>query len=273
MTPLKSSLLTSVVIPAALLAAGLVSARASNPAPAKQVQVAQNPCAARNPCAAANPCAARNPCNPCAAKNPCNPCAAKNPCNPCAAANPCNPCGAANPCNPCGAAAAAVELTAAEAKAVQDCLSGEMKSAYAKSGNKYAAVFLNWKAFSTQAYVSSTHGERYVMNYANAKAGAYGKYEDAGKMPAGAVLAKSSFIVNPQGRVSVGPLFLMEKHNAGFNRNSHDWQYTMIMPSGQVAGTTNGRGSAAMAFCYGCHNAVAEEQDALMFLPDEYRVK
>ena len=65
--------------------------------------------------------------------------------NPCAAKNPCNPCGASNPCGPCGAAAAPVELTTAEAVAVYNCLKGEMKSAYAKSDNKYASVFLNWK--------------------------------------------------------------------------------------------------------------------------------
>lgn len=157
--------------------------------------------------------------------------------------------------------------------AVYDCLKEEMRAGYAKSGHKDATAFVNWKLFSTQPYVSATHGERYVHNYANAAAAAYGRYEQAGKMPVGAVLAKSSFLVTPKGQVAAGPLFLMEKRPAGFNRNSHDWQYTMIMPDGQVAGTTNGAGSAAMGFCHECHNAVAEEQDALMFLPDEFRVK
>ncbi len=112
------------------------------------------------------------------------------------------------------------------------------------------------------------------MNYVNAKGAAgYGKYEKVGKMPAGAVSAKNSFTVNARGQVSLGPLFLMEKHNPGFNANSKNWQYTLIMPNGQTVGTTNGKGRAAMTFCYECHNAVAEEQDALMFLPEEYRVK
>ena len=92
-------------------------------------------------------------------------------------------------------------------------------------------------------------------------------------MPVGAVLAKSSFLVNPKGRVSPGPLFLMEKQAAGFNADSHDWQYTMIMTDGQVAGTTNGKGHAAMNFCFECHNAAAGEQDALMFLPEEFRTR
>ena len=135
-------------------------------------------------------------------------------------------------CGPCGAAAAPAELTTAEANAVYDCLKGEMKSAYAKSGNKYAKIFLNWKNYAKQPYISGGHGQRYVLNYANEKASNYGKYENAGKMAPGAVTAKSSFTVNGKGQVSVGPLFLMKKHADGFNGNTHDWQYTLIMPNG-----------------------------------------
>ena len=91
--------------------------------------------------------------------------------NPCAAKNPCNPCGA-NPCGPCGA----VELTTAEANAVYDCLKGKIKSAYAKSFNKYAKIFLNRKNYAKQPYISGGHGQRYVLNYANEKASNYGKY-------------------------------------------------------------------------------------------------
>ncbi len=226
-----------------------------------------------NPCAAAkcNPC---NPCNPCAAAkcNPCNPCAAAkcNPCNPCAAAkcNPCNPCGACNPC-----AASGAELTDAEAVAAYDCILGELKAAYAKSGNDIAMSYANWPRYSKQAYQSGTHGGRYVQNYANARARAYGAFENAGTMPAGAVLAKDSLAVKPNGRVSVGPLFLMEKMNAGFNADSGDWRYTMIMPNGAMFGTTGGAGSAKMQFCADCHLSVAPEVDSMLFMPEEYRAK
>lgn len=262
-----------------------------------------NPCAAVNPCnpcAAANPCnpcaagtkvsaantnrcvvprlakAAANPCNPCAAKNPCaanacNPCAAKNPCNPCAAANPCNPC-AANPCNPCGAGGE-VELTNAEAAAAHDCLTGQMRAAYAKSGNATAISYGGWRRYSKVAYQSSTHGGRYVQNYANATARAYGAFEKAGVMPTGSILAKDSFGVNGKGNVAVGPMFLMEKVPAGFNAASGNWKYTMIMPNGAVFGETNGKNSAGMQFCIECHAAVAEDQDHMMFLPEEYRTR
>jgi hypothetical protein len=82
MKPFKTSLLSSAVIPAALVAVGILSVPAVANDGAKPVaQIA------------ANPCAAKNPCNPCGA-------------------NPCNLCG------PCGAAVAPVELNTAEANAV-----------------------------------------------------------------------------------------------------------------------------------------------------------
>ena len=275
--------------------------RGCNPCAAKR---GCNPCAARgcNPCAArgcnpcgANPCNPCNPCaggaasfsskcivprlasaNPCAAKRGCNPCAAKRGCNPCAAKRGCNPCGAnpcgANPCGPCGAAPA-VELTKGETVAVYKCLQAEMKTAYAKSGKLWAKWYAHWKKFSNQPYVSSTHGSRFVHNFASKKAAAaYGKFEKVGKMTRGGILAKDSFTVTPQGRVSVGPLFLMEKMKAGFNKASGDWRYTLIMPNGQTVGTTNGKGSKNVKFCITCHAAVAQEQDAMFFLPEEFRV-
>jgi len=265
-----------------------------------------NPCAAANPCAAkrnpCNPCATKNPCNPCAAANPCNPsnpcaataklsdkcvvprlrvAAAGNPCkpcnpcaakaNPCAARNPCNPCAAKAPCNPCGAAASPAELRKSEAVAVYNCLKGEMDAAYGQSGNRFAQSYTQWTVFNAQPYVSATHGERYVNNYANAKARAYGKFEKAGRMPVGAVLAKNSFTVNAKGQAGIGPLFLMEKMPAGFSRESDDWRYTMIMPTGAVLGATNGPGSANVKFCIECHAAVAQDRDSMMFMPEEAR--
>ena len=250
------------------------------------VAAACNPC---NPCAAKNPCGPCNPCNPCAAAacnpcNPCNPCAA-SACNPCAAAacnpcNPCNPCAASacNPCNPCNpcAAAAAVELTDAEANAAYNCVKGSLKAGYAKSklnsdtGLAIAANYQGWKRYSRRAYVSDTHGGRFVQNYGNSAAREYGKYERLGRMATGAVLAKDSFEVRG-GRVVAGPLFVMEKMASGFNADSGNWRYTLVMPNGKVIGVTNGKGSKNVAFCIGCHST-AEDTDSLFLLPDEYRI-
>ena len=159
--------------------------------------------------------------------------------------------------------------------AAYDCAKGAMAAGYAKSGLMsatglaIAADYQYWMRFSTRAYVSDTHGGRFVQNYGNRKAKTYGKYEDVGRLPAGAVLAKDSFVVRG-GKVSAGPLFVMEKMPANFNADSGNWRYTLVLPSGKVIGTTNGVGSKNVAFCIGCHIA-AEDTDSLMFLPDEYR--
>jgi hypothetical protein len=152
-------------------------------------------------------------------------------------------------------------------------LLNELKAAYAKSGNDIAVSYASWPRYSKQSYLSDTHGGRYVQNYANAKARAYGAYENAGPMPSGAVLAKNSFGVKPNGRISVGPLFLMEKMNVGFNADSGNWRYTMIMPNGSVFGTTGGAGGAKMQFCADCHLSLAPDSDSMLFMPEEYRVR
>lgn len=262
------------------------------------IQLAQckpcKPCAAKSPCAPKGAC---NPCNPCAAaaaavskkcfvprlqaawaKHPCNPCnpcrpkkAACTPCKPCAAKNPCAA-KACNPCNPCGAAAVA-EVNAAEATAVYGCLLPEMTQAYGKAGLKEVVGYTTWLKVSSRPYQSATHGSRYVNNYANNQgANRYKMFEKAGKMPIGSVLAKDSFVVQPDGKVAVGPLFIMEKMKAGFNKESGDWRYTMVMPDGKVAGITKGKGMS-MKFCAECHAGVAPELDHIMLVPSEYRMK
>ncbi len=147
-----------------------------------------------------------------------------------------------------------------------------MQAAYAKSNNPVAASYASYKAYSQHAYVSATHGERYVENYGNKVAAPYGKYENAGKMPVGSKLAKPSFSVKGNGSAAVGPLFVMEKMQPGFHADSEDWRYTMIMPNGSIAGTTGGKGSKNVQFCIGCHLSVTPEQDSIMLLPEELRV-
>ena len=146
-----------------------------------------------------------------------------------------------------------------------------MKAAYAKSDKATASIYAGWKRYSSNAYVSATHGGRYVMNYADERSSSYGTYERGGAMPVGAQLAKDSFAVKANGAVSVGPLFLMEKMQKGFNKASDDWRYTMVMPNGSVFGTTKGAGADKVEFCIGCHQAGAE-RDSMLFVPEEYRV-
>ncbi|MBT4019413.1 MAG: hypothetical protein HOE62_15785 [Alphaproteobacteria bacterium] len=151
-----------------------------------------------------------------------------------------------------------------------NCLKAPLQAAYAKSGDQVAKAYPTWVNYATAPYQSATHGDRYANNYANAVAKSYGKYEESGKMPVGAVLAKDSFMAHPNGKVSPGPLFIMQKMAAGFNKPSGDWRYSMIMPNGSTLGVTNGKGSANVAFCIECH-ASMEDQDHMFFLPEEVR--
>lgn len=213
---------------------------------------AMNPCAKHNPCGMANPCAKENPC---AKHNPCggNPCA-MNPCG--------NPCG--NPCSP----AEAADISGDDAEKIYKKLSPSLFAGYAKSGISAAKEYTKWSRFNKTPYVSDTHGTREVNNYSNRDS--YGKYEEAGTMTEGTILAKDSFLVNSSGKVDAGPLFLMEKMAVGFNKENGDWAYTLIMPNGMVVGTSGGKGSQNVNFCADCHNA-AEDQDYMFFLPEEHR--
>jgi hypothetical protein len=121
--------------------------------------------------------------------------------------------------------------------------------------------------------VSDTHGARLVNNYANPTAAeVYGQFEEVRKMPTGSVLAKDSFTVTSAGAGAPGPVFLMEKMASGWNAETADWKYTMVMPTGEVFGRTKGTNAQGMAFCHECHVA-AEDNDFVMFMPEEFRKK
>ncbi len=165
------------------------------------------------------------------------------------------------------------DLADADALTIYDRIRGDMVAVYRRSGNPHAEVYHTWRRYNGTPYLSATHGNRYVNNYANPRAKAYGKAEKAGTFPAGSVLAKDSFEVSDRGDVITGPLSLMEKMPPGFNAASRDWRYTMIMPDGSLFGTTNGERSERVEFCADCHLAAGDEQDHLFFVPERYRMR
>jgi Cytochrome P460 len=162
------------------------------------------------------------------------------------------------------------ELSNEEAKAIYGNIQEKMARNYASSGVKPARKYQKWQRYNTMPFRSATHGRRFVNHYANPIASAYGKYENAGKLPVGSIIAKDSLAVTDDNKILPGPLFLMEKMPAGFNYVSGDWRYTMVMPDGSMFGTTNGVGSDNVKFCIACHLAV-EAQDHLYFPPKQYR--
>ncbi len=165
------------------------------------------------------------------------------------------------------------ELSDAAALTLYQRVLDEMAAGYSLSRDPVAEAYRDWRRYNKTPYRSATHGQRFVNNYGNMKAKAYGKHEQSGEMPVGAVLAKDSFAVTARGDVFLGPLFVMEKMNAGFNPKSGDWRYTMIMPDGSLFGTTKGEGDRRVEFCITCHLSVAADQDHLFFVPKDYRVR
>ena len=165
----------------------------------------------------------------------------------------------------------AAELSPADAKRIYARIATDVEEAYKLSRHPVATSYRRWKQYNAAPYRSATHGRRYVNNYANRAAAAYGRYEDAGTLPVGAVIAKDSFAVTEDGAVHPGPMFVMEKMPAGFNDASGDWRYTMIMPDGSIFGVTDGTGSKRVEYCISCHLA-RESHDHLFFVPEAYRL-
>lgn len=164
------------------------------------------------------------------------------------------------------------QLTPEEAVEIWSQLSEEMAAGYGRSGDPAAAAYRDWPRYNTTPYRSATHGLRYVNNHANQIARSYGRYEGAGTLPEGSIIAKDSFTVTRDGTVAPGPLFVMEKMPAGFNYVSGDWRYTMIMADGQIFGMTKGAHAERVDYCITCHLA-REDNDHLFFVPEAVRVR
>ena len=159
-------------------------------------------------------------------------------------------------------------LTTPELTALADCvrpvLAASMRASEAPSVRGYGS----WPRYALRPF-GSEHGS-YLEIFANDKAAAFGRFEDAGVFPEGATIAKHHFSVSGTGTVSRGPLLTMEKMRRGFNMSAGDWRFTMIAPDGRILGESNGRNAAAVDFCLECHKA-AWRQDFIMFVPPEFR--
>ncbi len=162
-------------------------------------------------------------------------------------------------------------LDGPEANRIYRDLADGLSDLYSLSGVAAAAVYQYWRRYNSSPYLSVTHGQRYVNNYANEAARDYGRFEQSGPLPVGAVIAKDSVALTRDGGIFAGPLFLMEKMEGGFSNATGDWRYTMIMPDGSLFGVTNGKDSARVEYCIGCHLA-RERFDHLYFPPPEVRV-
>ena len=163
------------------------------------------------------------------------------------------------------------ELSKDEANKVYGDLKARMASLYAMSDLQAIRDYQSWDLFNDAPYVSETHGQRYVNNYANAKAVNYAALKEGEKMPVGSVLAKDSITVTGDGRIYPGAMFGMEKLAEGTSPETADWRYFMVIPDGSVVGDTTGANPQLMTYCHECHLAV-QDRDFTFFVPDDYRV-
>lgn len=97
------------------------------------------------------------------------------------------------------------DLSPADAEAIYLALLPGMVAGYRLNQAAAASDYVDWPRYNIAPYRSATHGQRFVNNYANAKAQAYGLFEEAGVLAVGSILAKDSFTVTSDGIVQPGP--------------------------------------------------------------------
>ncbi|MEO1493071.1 MAG: cytochrome P460 family protein [Pseudomonadota bacterium] len=173
----------------------------------------------------------------------------------------------------CTAEKAGDELSFAEANAVYECLSDALHAGY-KTGDKrwvnadHVANYRNWTQASTAPAAPGFHTGRFLMTWVNdVGASEYLKFANNPTIPAGTVLAKESFSVNDQGKVTKGPLFLMEKVAAGTSPKTQDWYYSMVSAKGVPQGIN------VQTACVDCHTGNFSEQGGMGYPVEEVRLK
>ena len=173
----------------------------------------------------------------------------------------------------CDPGKSADKLSFKEASKVYDCIKKTLRSGYLKGPKRWIPKsrvqnYRKWTPVSTLPANPGVHGGRFLFTYVNSVgAKEYLKYADKGvKMPAGTLIAKESFSVTKKGEVKPGPLFFMEKTNAGKSPASNDWFYYLVAPNGRPLAVK------VMKACHECHSGFSE-RDNLGYPLEEARIK
>lgn len=111
------------------------------------------------------------------------------------------------------------------------------------------------------------HSGRFLNTWVNSVgAEEYLKYAENPTIPAGTVIAKESFGVSDEGKVSRGPLFFMEKVAAGTSPETDDWYYTMVSANGQPMAVN------VISACSECHQGNFGDTGGLGYPVEEARI-
>jgi hypothetical protein len=147
-------------------------------------------------------------------------------------------------------------LPAATLARVHDCVSNQTE--YSSSGNSVAKVYQNWQRRGDHPIKSPAHGGHYVTIYANDIAATTPTQEVLPGITVGSTLVTPIFAIAGNGKVSAGPMLIMEKMEQGFNAPGGDWRYTLIAPDGTVIGDNTGAGKETINFCKHCSGIFAD---------------
>ncbi len=161
------------------------------------------------------------------------------------------------------------KLPAAEVEKIYSEMRTRLMEGYAVSRFPGTGDYLSWKRYNSSPYLSKTHGQRFVNNYANAKAKGYGS---GASLPVGSVLAKDSVTITDTGKTFPGALFIMEKLKPGTSDTTNDWRYVVVNPDGSLFGDTTGDEPELVEYCHACHEAKSDD-DYVYFVPKEFRAQ
>ncbi len=165
------------------------------------------------------------------------------------------------------------DLSPAEATALYDCLKDDLLAGYQQGDKRwipaeYVANYRSWVPASAFPAAPGFHGERFLVTYVNEiGADEYLKFKEENvRIPAGTLIAKESFAVDEQGKVQNGPLFFMEKVEAGRSPQTDDWFYMAVAPNGAPMAMD------VISACSECHQQNFGHQGGLGYPVPEARV-
>lgn len=161
-------------------------------------------------------------------------------------------------------------LSNAEAEDIYQKIAADLQASFEQSHVDEIIGYQDWRRYNSAPYLSSTHGNRYINNYANEASTGYDSPTKGARMPAGSVIVKDSFEVTDAGDVLPGRLFVMEKLAAGSSQATADWRYIMIDADGTVIADTKSDTANKAEFCHVCHK-VRSSRDFLFFVPPDFR--
>jgi len=166
------------------------------------------------------------------------------------------------------------ELTGDETEAVYDCLKTDLQAGYQKGPKRwipeaFVKDYPDWTKASAFPAAPGFHGGRFLVTYVNSiGADEYLKYKPENVVvPAGTQIAKESFAIDDDGKVTKGPLFLMEKVAAGKSPETDDWYYMMVAPNGSPQAVN------VITACSECHQGNFGEQGGLGYPVEDARIK